>query len=85
MHDIIGLADRKPPKMARQYVNLFPQLEQAVASYTQEVRSSDFPAPEHGFAIDPKPWWINSSSRGVVMKNSHCGPRSHGASCWPPA
>ncbi len=52
VHDIIGLAERNPPKMARQYVNLFPQLEQAVASYTSEVRSLQFPAPEHGFAMD---------------------------------
>ncbi|MBU2517843.1 MAG: 3-methyl-2-oxobutanoate hydroxymethyltransferase [Proteobacteria bacterium] len=52
IHDLVGLAERNPPKMARQYVNLFPQLEQAVSSYAQEVRSAAFPAPEHGFAMD---------------------------------
>lgn len=52
VHDIIGLAERKPPKMAKQYVNLFPLLEQAVSSYVEEVGSGVFPAEEHGFAMD---------------------------------
>ncbi|MCB2227475.1 MAG: 3-methyl-2-oxobutanoate hydroxymethyltransferase [Desulfarculaceae bacterium] len=52
VHDLIGLAERKPPKMAKQYVNLFPQLEKAVSSYVEEVASGAFPAEEHGFAID---------------------------------
>ena len=53
VHDLIGLAERKPPKMAKQYVNLFPQLEDAISSYVAEVGSGDFPAEEHGFAMDP--------------------------------
>ncbi|MCF8034447.1 MAG: 3-methyl-2-oxobutanoate hydroxymethyltransferase [Desulfarculaceae bacterium] len=52
VHDLIGLAERTPPKMAKQYVNLFPQLEQAISSYVEEVGSEAFPAEEHGFAMD---------------------------------
>ena len=53
IHDLVGMAERKPPKMARQYTNLFPDLEGAVSSYVEEVASGAFPAQEHGFAMDP--------------------------------
>jgi 3-methyl-2-oxobutanoate hydroxymethyltransferase len=53
IHDLVGMAERKPPKMARQYTNLFPDLEGAVSSYVQEVAAGAFPAQEHGFAMDP--------------------------------
>ncbi len=53
IHDLVGMAERKPPKMARQYTNLFPDLEGAISSYVEEVASGAFPAQEHGFAMDP--------------------------------
>ncbi|RJX35856.1 MAG: 3-methyl-2-oxobutanoate hydroxymethyltransferase [Desulfarculus sp.] len=53
IHDLVGLAERKPPKMARQYANIFPVLNEAVSTYVKEVTSGAFPAPEHGFAMDP--------------------------------
>jgi 3-methyl-2-oxobutanoate hydroxymethyltransferase len=40
--------------MAKQYLNLFPQLTKAVAAYVQEVQKGAFPAEEHGFALDPE-------------------------------
>ena len=52
IHDIVGMAERKPPKMARQYTNLFPALEEAVGSYVKEVGGGSFPADEHGFAME---------------------------------
>jgi 3-methyl-2-oxobutanoate hydroxymethyltransferase len=53
IHDLVGMAERKPPKMARQYTNLFPDLESAISSYVEEVAAGVFPAQEHGFAMDP--------------------------------
>jgi 3-methyl-2-oxobutanoate hydroxymethyltransferase len=51
-HDVLGLAQRKPPKMARQYLNLWPMISQALGAYCQDVRSGAFPDQEHGFAMD---------------------------------
>ena len=53
-HDLVGFTTRKTPKMAKQYVDLFGQVRQAMADYTRDVKSGAFPAPEHGFAMDPK-------------------------------
>lgn len=52
IHDLVGLAERKPPKMARQYSNIFPALSESISSYISEVTSGAFPAPEHGFAME---------------------------------
>jgi len=51
-HDILGLTTRKTPKMAKQFANLMPQIEQAVDDYVREVKAGAFPAEEHGFAMD---------------------------------
>ena len=53
-HDTVGLITRTTPKMAKQYVNLWDQIAGAVKSYNDEVRAKTFPAPEHGFAMDPQ-------------------------------
>jgi len=52
-HDIMGLSGRRVPKMAKQYLDLFGQLSQAVSQYCQEVAGQSFPAEEHGFPMDP--------------------------------
>ncbi len=53
-HDVVGFSERKVPKMAKSYLNLFPQIEAALKSYCEEVQSGAFPAQEHGFAMDPE-------------------------------
>lgn len=53
-HDVVGFTTRKTPKMAKQYVDLFAQVRQALTGYHEEVRSGAFPAGEHGFAMDAK-------------------------------
>jgi 3-methyl-2-oxobutanoate hydroxymethyltransferase len=53
-HDLVGFTTRKTPKMAKQHVDLFAQVRQALSGYAQEVKSGVFPAPEHGFAMDAK-------------------------------
>jgi 3-methyl-2-oxobutanoate hydroxymethyltransferase len=50
-HDIVGLSMRKTPKMARQYVDLSEIIKNAMQSYVSEVKSGDFPQPEHEFAM----------------------------------
>jgi 3-methyl-2-oxobutanoate hydroxymethyltransferase len=51
-HDILGLTTRKTPKMAKQLVNLMPQIEQAVGDYVHEVKAGVFPEDKHGFVMD---------------------------------
>ena len=53
-HDLVGLAERKPPKMAKRYMDAFSQMKGAVANFVQDVASGAFPADEHGFAMDPE-------------------------------
>ena len=50
-HDLVGLFERFTPKMVKQYVNLAPQIREALIQYKQEVESGTFPGPEHSFAM----------------------------------
>ena len=50
-HDLVGLFERFTPKMVKQYVNLAPQIREALIQYKQEVENGTFPGPEHSFAM----------------------------------
>lgn len=50
-HDMIGLVERAKLKFVKQYINLKPQIEQAILNYRQEVVDSKFPGIEHSFTI----------------------------------
>ncbi len=50
-HDLVGLFERFIPKMVKQYVNLAPQIRDALVQYRQEVEAGTFPGPEHSFAM----------------------------------
>ena len=50
-HDLVGLFERFTPKMVKQYVNLAPQIREALIQYRQEVEEGTFPGPEHSFAM----------------------------------
>ena len=50
-HDLVGLFERFAPKMVKQYVNLAPQIREALIQYRQEVENGAFPGPEHSFAM----------------------------------
>jgi 3-methyl-2-oxobutanoate hydroxymethyltransferase len=53
LHDLLGIFPGRAPRFARQYVELRPLVEGAVADYAADVRAGRFPAPEHTFSIDP--------------------------------
>ena len=46
LEDMLGLGDR-PPKFVKVYGQLGDQIEQAVKSYSDEVRSRTFPGEDH--------------------------------------
>ena len=50
-HDLVGLFERFTPKMVKQYVNLAPQIREALVQYRQEVEAGTFPGPEHSFSM----------------------------------
>ena len=50
-HDLLGLYDNLAPKFVKRYANLGGEIVSALAEYSAEVRSGQFPAVEHGFSI----------------------------------
>jgi 3-methyl-2-oxobutanoate hydroxymethyltransferase len=50
-HDLVGIHTAFKPKFVKRYLDAGPQMQQAVASYCEEVRQRSFPAPEHTFSI----------------------------------
>jgi 3-methyl-2-oxobutanoate hydroxymethyltransferase len=43
MHDMLGITQEFSPRFLRRYLDLAPQIKNAVAAYIQDVRSGDFP------------------------------------------
>ncbi len=50
-HDILGLFERFKPKFVKQYALLGQKAVQAIQTFHQEVKSSQFPAEEHTFDL----------------------------------
>ncbi|MEM1637958.1 MAG: 3-methyl-2-oxobutanoate hydroxymethyltransferase, partial [Pyrobaculum sp.] len=46
LHDVIGLSER-PPSFAKKYADVATAIKDAVAAYANEVRSGQFPSPQH--------------------------------------
>ena len=53
-HDVLGLYDRMRPRFVKQFAALGEQAVTALTGYVQAVRNSDFPGPEHSFAMAPE-------------------------------
>ena len=51
-HDLVGLFERFTPKFVKQYVDLAPQIRNALVQYREEVEAGSFPGPEHSFAMN---------------------------------
>ena len=49
--DILGLSLGASPKFAKSYVNLKPQITNAVTEYAQQVRSGSFPDHQHSYHL----------------------------------
>ena len=48
-HDMLGLFEKFTPGFVKKYLNLAPDITEAVQSFTREISSKEFPAPEHTF------------------------------------
>jgi len=49
--DLLGLFERFKPKFVKQYINLSPLIEKAIAEFKFEVSEGKFPTKEHSFTI----------------------------------
>jgi 3-methyl-2-oxobutanoate hydroxymethyltransferase len=52
-HDLLGLRDGKDAKFVRRYAELRTVAVEAVATWSADVRSGAYPAPEHIYSIEP--------------------------------
>ncbi|MFO7607550.1 MAG: 3-methyl-2-oxobutanoate hydroxymethyltransferase [Desulfurivibrionaceae bacterium] len=50
-HDMLGMFEKFVPKFVKSYVNLAPQIKEAVASYRSEVKEGAYPDAEHSFVM----------------------------------
>jgi 3-methyl-2-oxobutanoate hydroxymethyltransferase len=51
-HDMVGMFEKFVPSFVKKYVNLAPQIKEAVATYNKEVKSGDFPSEEQSFSME---------------------------------
>lgn len=51
IHDLLGLFERFKPKFVKQYINLTPQIQNALEEFKKEVIEGKFPTKEHSFII----------------------------------
>ncbi len=52
-HDLLGIREGKGAKFVRRYADLLDAMRDGISRYAAEVREGAFPAPEHGYGIDP--------------------------------
>jgi 3-methyl-2-oxobutanoate hydroxymethyltransferase len=53
-HDLLGITTGHMAKFVKRYADVHETMVAAVARYGEEVRGGQFPAPEHGYSIDPE-------------------------------
>ena len=51
-NDMLGLFEKFTPGFVKQYLNLAPEIKNAVQTFCQEINSLEFPASEHSFASE---------------------------------
>ena len=51
-NDMLGLFEKFTPGFVKKYLNLAPQLKEAVCSFKEEIAGGAFPGPEHTFGTD---------------------------------
>jgi len=53
-HDLLGIYHGRPARFVKQYAQLRLEMIAGVAEFVEEVRSGRYPAPEHGYSVDPQ-------------------------------
>jgi 3-methyl-2-oxobutanoate hydroxymethyltransferase len=55
-HDLLGLFDRFTPKFVKQYADLHTTMQNAFASYLEDVQIRAFPGEEHSVDMAEAEW-----------------------------
>jgi 3-methyl-2-oxobutanoate hydroxymethyltransferase len=50
-HDMVGMFEKFIPSFVKQYINLVPQIKEALAAYHREVKDGVFPDESHSFSM----------------------------------
>ncbi|MDQ3723908.1 MAG: 3-methyl-2-oxobutanoate hydroxymethyltransferase, partial [Actinomycetota bacterium] len=53
-HDLLGIREGLGARFVKRYANLQDEMATGVAAFAADVRARRYPAPEHGYAIDPQ-------------------------------
>ncbi|HWC25489.1 MAG TPA: 3-methyl-2-oxobutanoate hydroxymethyltransferase [Solirubrobacteraceae bacterium] len=53
-HDLLGIREGLGARFVKRYANLQDEMVAGVAAFADDVRTRRYPAPEHGYAIDPE-------------------------------
>jgi 3-methyl-2-oxobutanoate hydroxymethyltransferase len=56
IHDLLGLTFSHKPKFVKTYVNLVPQIRQALSQYQTEVKEGTFPDLNHAYSLSKETW-----------------------------
>jgi len=51
-HDMLGLTTGKAPKFVKRYASLADEITRAATAYAEDVRSGEFPGPEHEYTTN---------------------------------
>jgi len=52
-HDLLGIREGLGARFVKRYASLQEEMTAGVAAYAGDVRSKAYPAPEHGYSIEP--------------------------------
>jgi len=52
VNDMLGLTTGKAPKFVKRYANLAEEISRAAAEYSEDVRTGNFPGPEHEYSTN---------------------------------
>lgn len=52
-HDLLGFYEGQAPRFVKRYADIRTAMRKGVSAYAAEVRSGEFPGPEHIYSIEP--------------------------------
>ena len=53
-HDLLGIREGRGAKFVKRYADLLDEMTAGVAQYAAEVRTRQYPGPEHGYSMPPE-------------------------------
>jgi 3-methyl-2-oxobutanoate hydroxymethyltransferase len=53
LHDLTGINDGHMAKFVKRYSDVRGEMKRGLTAYSEEVRSGEFPGPEHAYSVEP--------------------------------